>query len=46
MAFLIFGLFWMRVDHAPLGIQIAFAIACVAEDANVQSFFKGLRRER
>lgn len=44
MSFLIFGLFWMRMDHAPLAVQLAFAIACAAEDVHVQGLFRRLRK--
>jgi len=31
VSFLIFGLFWLHFDHAPLWVQAAFVAACLYE---------------
>jgi len=32
MAFLIFGLFWMQLDHAPWQWQVGFTLAVFGEE--------------
>lgn len=38
MSFLIFGLFWMVNDHAPLWVDFLFVLACLSEDERIKKW--------